>query len=117
MLRPGEYAYYTRSNGVRVVACIDGSSALGEEFRTITYSRPSAQDPGVKVSVTNDCARIDSLEAVRGRTPPTPGTNPSSIKSDPPHNFTYTFPPLPLVPTLRPRAGERAGQGSRSLHF
>ena len=95
MLRPGEYAYFTRSNGVRVVARIDGSSDLGEEFRTITYSRPSAQDPGVKVSVTNDCARIDSLEGVRGRTPPTPGTNPSSIPHVLPPTGAQQYGPSP----------------------
>ena len=80
MFCPGDYVYYTRSNGVRVVATIVGSSDFGEEFRTIVYSRPSAVDPRVKVSVTNKCARIGALEAVRGHTPPTPGTDPSSIK-------------------------------------
>jgi len=81
MFSPGDYVYYTRSNGMRVVATIVGSSDFGEEFRTIVYSRPSAVDPRVKVSVTNKCARIGALELLRCHTPPTPGTNPSSIKS------------------------------------
>ena len=81
MLDPGTWAHYTRTNGDVVVAQIVGVSPDGDQYRTISYARPSAHQDQV-YHVTHNRAKIADLQALKvvDPPPPSPGTPHSCIK-------------------------------------